>query len=140
MHKIINYVYHLQFQDEVTTNDAHTFGTSTTLSDLVTQGTTETIAGAKSFTAVTSSENVQVTSTINRVPIDRLYSEAVKLDSASEVTVSGSWQFSNDVNVGGTLSVTGDIDGKFMFIYVCFLSVTNDIENLIYMTLVVSIV
>lgn len=118
MHKIINYVYHLQFQDEVTTNDAHTFGTSTTLSDLVTQGTTETIAGAKSFTAVTSSENVQVTSTINRVPIDRLYSEAVKLDSASEVTVSGSWQFSNDVNVGGTLSVTGDIDGKFMFIYV----------------------
>ncbi|XP_030836291.1 uncharacterized protein LOC100888867 [Strongylocentrotus purpuratus] len=101
----------IEFQDEVTTNNAHTFGTSTTLSDLVTQGTTETIAGAKSFTAVTSSENVQVTSNINRVPIDRLYSEAVKLDSASEVTVSGSWQFSNDVNIGGTLSVTGDIDG-----------------------------
>nr|XP_054754800.1 uncharacterized protein LOC129260835 [Lytechinus pictus] len=102
---------YIEFQDTITTNTLYTFGETLVLSDLVTQGTEETIGGAKSFSAVTSSDNILVTSNINDVPIDRLYRDAVKLDDSSAVSISGSWEFSNDVVIGSTLSVTGDIDG-----------------------------
>ena len=102
---------HLQFQSTVETGGAHTFGEATTISDLVTQGTTENIGGAKTFSSVTSSDNVQVTSEINEVPIDRLYSDAVLLDDILSYTVTANWQFSGDVSVAGNLDTTGTIDG-----------------------------
>ncbi|XP_072171119.1 uncharacterized protein [Diadema setosum] len=101
----------VEFQGTISTGGDHTFSPSTTLSDLVTQGTTETIGGAKTFSAITSSENVQVTSTINDVPINRLYSESIVLADATAVTVTGNWVFSDDLSLGGTLSTTGNIDG-----------------------------
>lgn len=107
----IKFAGDVEFQDAITTGGMHTFGTSTTLSDLVTQGTTETIAGAKTFTSITSNDDIQVTSTIDGVPIDTLYSDAIRLADSSAVTVTGDWSFSNDVGVGGDLDVSGDIDG-----------------------------
>ena len=110
----------MQFQSTVTTSGAHTFGQSTSISDLVTQGTMEDIAGAKTFAAITSSDDLQVTSEINTVPIDTLYSDAVMLDNPSAYTVTANWQFSGDVSVGGDLSTTGTIDGMLIFRLILF--------------------